>query len=622
MCGIAGIISVDPNIVTNERLKKMTDIIAHRGPDGEGHWISKGGNVGFGHRRLSIIDLSHEAGQPMHYMNRYTIVLNGEIYNYIELKAELIKEGYQFRTQSDTEVLLALYDKKKEKCLNDLDGMFAFAIYDCEQHVVFAARDRFGEKPFFYHYEPGKEFYFGSEIKCLWEAGVSKEVNRQMLYAYVQYGALNDFNDLKRTFYTQCFKLPHSHFIKIDVSNCSIEIKKYYDIDVSQPLENVTVEKAKAAFSELFYSSVKRRLRSDVTVGSSLSGGLDSSLVVTVIDRLKQGTNQKQDTFSAIFPGFEKDEKKYIDYVINKTNVSPHFVIPDENGLLHELDKICWHQEEPFGGASIYVQYCVMQLARENNVTVLLDGQGADEILAGYHSYYLDYFKEMQKKGLSHYRKEITAYNKLHSENTINPRIGGSALSRFKMLLGNSAPLIKTAYHKIKGTPTIFTKEFVREYGENKIGQDMLPSSTLNEALYVSLFRSGLQDLLRFADRNSMAHSREVRLPFLSHELVEYILKLPADYKIRNGWTKWLMRETFTKELPPEIACRKDKIGYEPPQASWLRGHAGIREHAKNSLDYFVAQKILSRQAVETELTKDSTKSAIVWKLLMLNILK
>ena len=172
MCGIAGIISVDKNEVFQDRLKSMTNAIAYRGPDGEGHWISENGNVGFGHRRLSIIDLSHNADQPMHYLDRYTIIFNGEIYNYIELKQILIQQGYLFKTESDTEVLMALYDKEKENCLSLLDGMFSFVIYDNERNEIFAARDRFGEKPFFYSYEPGKYFVFGSEMKCLWAAGI------------------------------------------------------------------------------------------------------------------------------------------------------------------------------------------------------------------------------------------------------------------------------------------------------------------------------------------------------------------------------------------------------------------------------------------------------------------
>ncbi|MBK8683642.1 MAG: hypothetical protein IPN26_00935 [Bacteroidetes bacterium] len=200
MCGIAGIIAKDKGLVTQERLKRMTDVIAHRGPDGEGQWISSNAEVGLGHRRLSIIDLSHEADQPMHYLDRYSIVFNGEIYNYIELKETLLKQGYQFRTASDTEVLMALYHRDGEQCLQLLDGMFSFVLYDEQKQTIFCARDRFGEKPFFYSYEKGKHFYFGSEMKCLWAGGIAKKVNEQMMFNYLAYGTLDNHHDQSQTF--------------------------------------------------------------------------------------------------------------------------------------------------------------------------------------------------------------------------------------------------------------------------------------------------------------------------------------------------------------------------------------------------------------------------------------
>lgn len=272
MCGIAGIVSIDTNKMTKSLIKKMTDIIHYRGPDGDGHWINSDTNVGLGHRRLSIIDLSHEADQPMHYLGRYSIVFNGEIYNYIELKEILVKQGYLFKTSSDTEVLLALYDREKENCLQFLDGMFSFVIYDDEKKEIFAARDRFGEKPFYYSYKPGEYFLFGSEMKCLWEAGVPKEVNNEMLFIYLSYGSLHNPHNEKETFYNNCFILPHSHYLKLSATNISLSIKKYYDIDHKSINHTITEAQAKEKFRELFFTSVSRRLRSDVTVGSSLSG--------------------------------------------------------------------------------------------------------------------------------------------------------------------------------------------------------------------------------------------------------------------------------------------------------------------------------------------------------------
>jgi len=205
----------------------MTDVIAHRGPDGEGHWISPNGQVGLGHRRLSIIDLSQEADQPMHFLERYTIVFNGEIYKYMELRTELGKQGYQFRTHSDTEVLMALYDRDKEQCLSLLDGMFSFVLYDAQEQTAFCARDRFGEKPFFYSYEKGSHFLFGSEMKCLWAGAIPKQINNRMLFNYLSYGYIENTQNLSETFYEKCTRLPHSHYIKINLNELSIQIKKY-----------------------------------------------------------------------------------------------------------------------------------------------------------------------------------------------------------------------------------------------------------------------------------------------------------------------------------------------------------------------------------------------------------
>ncbi len=592
MCGIAGVISVNNNDVNKQRLKKMTDIIAHRGPDGEGHWVSNNGNVGLGHRRLSIIDLSHEADQPMHYLGRYHLVFNGEIYNYLELKDTLVKQGYVFKTSSDTEVLLALYDRDKENCLRLLDGMFSFVIYDEKENEIFAARDRFGEKPFFYNYEPGKHFLFGSEMKCLWEAGVTKKVNNSMLYNYLSYNYLDNPNDLSETFYENCTRLPHSHYIKLSVGDCRMSIKQYYDIDWRNTNYSITINQAEEKFKELFYTSVKRRLRSDVTVGSSLSGGLDSSLVVTVIDALKKGTGQQQDTFSAVFPGFIKDERNYMDYVIAATNVNPHFITPDDKGLIKSIDKLNWHQEEPYGSASIYVQYCVMQLAKENNVTVLLDGQGADEILAGYHVFYKSFFKELSKTNKENYKNETAAYAAMHGSSAINADIRMGMGNKIKLMAGKNAPSIRKLFHHYQQLKNpVFNTDFYRTY--RKSSYEILPQlESLNHALYHSTFKHGMQELLRYADRNSMAHSREVRLPFLYHELVEFLLTLPAEMKMNNGWTKWIMRQTFGNELPPAIRWRKDKIGYEPPYQNWM-DQPYIRERIQHSKQFLSDKNIL-----------------------------
>ena len=366
MCGIAGIISVDKNDVTVARLKAMTDALSHRGPDGEGQWISNDGSTGFGHRRLSIIDLSEAGKQPMHFLNRYSIIFNGAIYNYPELREMCIGKGYKFTSQSDTEVIMAMYDWKKEECLPHFDGMFAFALYDAEEKRIFIARDRFGEKPLYYHYQPGKSFVFASEMKALWAAGIEKEINNRMLYNYMAFNyTLND-NDLSETFFQHIRSLPPAHYIQIDTSTLKFRIKKYCDVDHNQIDTDITIEKAKEKFRELVYTSVSRRLRSDVAVGSSLSGGIDSSIIVSVIDDLNKSKKLKQSTFSAVFPGFEKDETVFINAMLEKMNADAQFTAPDGNTLSEDIAECFYYQEEPFGSASVLAQYEVMKLAKQH----------------------------------------------------------------------------------------------------------------------------------------------------------------------------------------------------------------------------------------------------------------
>lgn len=570
MCGIAGIIHIDKEMVQPAVIKTMTDKIAHRGPDGDAAWTDIENRVGLGHRRLSIIDLSHEADQPMHYADRYTIVFNGEIYNYIELKEDLLKDGYRFKTTSDTEVLMALYDKHKQNCLALLDGMFAFAMYDGKERTLFCARDRFGEKPFFYHFEKGKAFLFASEMKALWSVGVGKEVNNAMLYNYLAEGFLDNPQDASETFYTACKKLPHAHSLTLDVDTIDISIARYYDINTTAINNNITEQAAIEKFRELLHTSVKRRLRSDVPVGSSLSGGLDSSLIVCLIDDIIKGTGQVQKTFSAVFPGFAKDERKYIDKIVAATNAEAHFVTPDGDAMQKEIDTLLYHQEEPVGSASIYVQYCVMRMAKENNVTVLLDGQGADEILAGYHFFYKRFFTELSATNKPLFNAELAAYNKNAAVNSINANVYAGFKNKMAAQFQQVVPVAKKilgSYQEMKNP--LFNKEFYHEYSKHSFS-NVARENTLNQSLYNATMKKGLQELLRYADRNSMAHSREVRVPFLSHELVDFLFTLPATFKMHDGWTKWLMRQSFHQLLPAEICWRKDKIGYEPPQKNWL----------------------------------------------------
>ncbi|MBS1652574.1 MAG: asparagine synthase (glutamine-hydrolyzing) [Bacteroidetes bacterium] len=577
MCGIAGILKFNNEPVTVQELKSMTDIIIHRGPDGEGQWINQKLNIGLGHRRLSIIDLSENAKQPMHYANcRYSITFNGEIYNYIELKEGLKKKGFTFNSDSDTEVLLALYHFKKEECLQDIDGMFAFAIWDEVEQVLFCARDRFGEKPFHYYYDNNK-FVFASEIKQFWQAGIEKNINSEKLLNYIQNGIIDEENNITKTFYKNILRLDAAHYLRITSGN-TISINKYWSINTSTPVFLGTIECAAENFLDLFKNSIRLRLRSDVPVGSSLSGGLDSSSIVMLIDALK-GNEIKQNTFSARFKGFAKDEGKHIEEVVKACkNVLVHYTWPDKDYFEKAFNKVTYHQDEPYGSASIVAQYAVMEIAKQNNVTVLLDGQGADEQLGGYSPYYKLYLDELFLYNQRLFKTEFKAYQAFHQESN------------------NYTPITETLRMKLG------------RYRRKLLNQPLPYKNNLKNALTQHTTHCGLKELLRYADRNSMAHSREVRLPFLSHKLVEFIFSLPDEYKLNNGWTKFILRKAMDNILPNSICWRVDKIGYEPPQNDWLKN-----EKYKTEIDRVV--KALEINV--NEISLNSTSNNMDWRLLM-----
>ncbi|MEO8150716.1 MAG: asparagine synthase (glutamine-hydrolyzing) [Bacteroidia bacterium] len=611
MCGIAGIVSFNGVAVEPARLKKMTDAIAHRGPDGEGFWISEKGNVGLAHRRLAIIDLSDAGKQPMHYAhNRYVLIFNGEIYNYIELRKTLIADGYTFHSQTDTEVLMALYDQKKEKCLEYIDGMFAFALYDNAEQILFCARDRFGEKPFHYFYDEGKRFVFASEMKAMWSADVPKSENEKMFFNFLTTGSLHNSHDLSQTFYKSIYKLKAGHYLKSG-NDGKLIIKKYWDLDYKKTNKNISEKDATEQFRMLMHESVMRRLRSDVTVGSSLSGGLDSSLVVCLIDKINIDKRIKQNVFSARFPGYSRDEGPYMQMVIDRTNVNPYFVFPGEQEFISDLDKLLWHQEEPFRSASIYAQYCVMRTAKQNNTIVLLDGQGADEMLAGYDYFFFHYFLELGKKNPLKLKKELAGYKEQVNRDGMN--LGKSFLLK-SWLPGMTQAIADYNSKKSFSNHEFLSKDYLEYNKSLSIKNDLFEPNNLNALLYQSTLCGPLENLLRFADRNSMAHSVEVRLPYLLHSFVEFIFSLPTGFKIRNGWRKYIMRISFEDLLPAEITWRKDKIGYEPPQDKWLQNKI-LQQRMIDGFYKLADKKILNKNSIDKKLlgNKDATAIPASW---------
>ncbi|MFN2440416.1 MAG: asparagine synthase (glutamine-hydrolyzing), partial [Chitinophagaceae bacterium] len=385
MCGIAGIVSTDKVSVTKDRIASAINTLAHRGRDDQGFFINEGRNAALGHCRLSIIDLTSEASQPMRYLNRYRIVHNGEVYNYIEIKKELEKKGYNFHTQSDTEVMAAAYDAYGAGCLEKFDGMFAFAIWDENKNILFAARDRFGEKPFFFFFDD-EQFLFASEIKALWKMGVNKDVNLKMLYNFLSIGYTTNPFEPKETFFENIYKLPGASFLTYTPNTNELEIEKYWQAEVN--IDNTISEQlAIEKFGFLFSQSIKNRLRSDVAIGTSLSGGLDSSAIIAYCSRFSSDQYSHK-CFTASFSGFEKDELQYAKLVASAFHLEHYIVEIKDNSVVDLMEEIMHHQEQPVVSASALAQYEVYKEVKKAGVTVLLDGQGADEILAGYHKYY------------------------------------------------------------------------------------------------------------------------------------------------------------------------------------------------------------------------------------------
>ncbi len=597
-------------LVATERLTKMTGALAHRGPDGEQCWKNASGTTGLAHRRLAIIDLSDNAVQPMHYLGRYTIVYNGEIYNYIELKKELAAGGYVFASLSDTEVILAAYDCWKENCLQHFDGMFAFAVWDEKEQTLFAARDRLGEKPFFYWFN-GQQLLFASEMKAIWAAGVDKNINEHLLFNFITLGYTQNPRNPSETAYRQINKLPAaSYFSYLPAKQTVIAPVVYWKPGANATNIAIHADEAVEQFYQLFRQSIEKRLRSDVPLGTSLSGGLDSSSIAVMIQQL-QAPNFPLQTFSAVFPGSATDESQYISLLTAEKNIVNFTVQPTADDFINDFEKLCYFHEGFITSASVFAQFKVFELAKQHNITVLLDGQGADEMLAGYHKYYHWYWQELYSNNRSLLTNEITAARQLGIQESWSWKNKLSA--SFPVLAGS---YISNARKKKQLSNTVVSREFADAYGTSYY--QLPPQDSLQQVLYYNTFVNGMEELLQYADRNSMAHGREVRLPFLQHQLVEFVFSLPARFKIKDGRTKWLLRQAMNNLLPAAIAWRTDKIGFEPPQKEWMQ-HPVMQEYIREARKKMVAAGIANQHCVDKELQPMDTHAAgnTDWRLLV-----
>jgi asparagine synthase (glutamine-hydrolysing) len=519
MCGIVGF-----NWPDEEKIRQMTNVISHRGPDDSGIYIDD--TVTLGHRRLSILDLSPRGHQPMKDLERnYFIVYNGEIYNYKEIREELKLKGYKFRSTSDTEVLLKSYIEWGMNCVKKFNGMWAFAIYDKKKNLIFLSRDRFGIKPLYYYFKNDK-FIFGSEIKSLFLHDITKSPNDLAIYDYLMYNIVDHENF---TFFKEIYKIPKATYAVFDISKKTLDIIKYWKLEINK--KTISFNKAKNKVDELFSNSVKLRLRSDVPVGSCLSGGIDSSSIVCKMTKLIDD-KKKINTFTAAYPGFERDEERYVNILSESLKIESSKIYPKHTDLLKDLKKFLYHQEEPVRSTSQYSQYSVMKLASKNRYKVLVDGQGADEMLAGYHYFYGYYLYELFSK--FHWMKLIKIIRKC--KKNINNK---DWLNYFYFML---LPSISQKRYFWKRSKNIISKDFANEFkNKSNFFKKAIKAKNLKDALRIHV-EYKLEELLKWEDRNSMAFSIETRVPFLDYRLVEFIFNLIPDQIINDCYTKYIFR--------------------------------------------------------------------------------
>jgi asparagine synthase (glutamine-hydrolysing) len=575
MCGIAALVAA-PDCWVRDALVAMTRIVAHRGPDGEGH-VAFGGTdlrargcageaptpatVALGHRRLSIVDLSDAGRQPMASADgRCWIVYNGEVYNHVELRTELASLGHRFVSSSDTEVVLTAYRQWGEDCVHRFNGMFAFALVDRTRRILWAVRDRFGVKPLYWWRAPSGFLALASEIKQFtvlpgWCARLNGARARDFLVA----GA---YDHTDETLFAGVRQLHggEAMTVSLDDDEPRPRIRRWYAL-AAHPFSG-SFEEAAAQFRTLLSDAVRLQLRADVPVGSCLSGGLDSSAIVCLAGKHVGSENRSAPThaFSAVSDSPRYDERRYAEAVAARAGFALHTVEPSPGALLGALDALVWAQDEPFGSTSILAQAEVFRLAAQHGVKVMLDGQGADEALGGY-----PVFRGAAIAELLLSARWWSALQEIFAGGTLLARLLASGLVR-------SAMRSRERRHAFgwldlerldvgdEPTPALTTAAARRSFAALSREQ---------------LLRTSLPALLHWEDRSSMMHSIEARVPFLDHRLVEFVLGLPTHFKYASGLTKRILRESLADLLPPEVTERRDKLGFQLAEDEWMRAQPG-----------------------------------------------
>jgi asparagine synthase (glutamine-hydrolysing) len=528
----------------------MAATMGKRGPDGQGLWRDEVAGLAF--RRLAIIDLHERSSQPMH-LDHLHLVFNGEIYNYLELRDALRGLGHEFRTEGDGEVLLHAWAEWDEAALERLNGMFAFAVWDDRARRLTLCADPFGEKPLYYAVASNGRVVFGSEIKAiLQDPDVEARADDSALRAYI---AHNVVPPMHRSYFAGVHRLPGGHLLRLEDGRPTVE-RWWRPTRVEVPGAR---DEAARELRALVLDAIRLRLRSDVAVGTSLSGGLDSSMVVMLSAEL--AGDHRRHAFTARFPGFERDEWAYASEVAHAAGVVQHHPVePRPEEVLADLEALVLDHEEPVGSLSVYAQWRVNAAAREAGVVVLLDGQGADELFGGY---------AIAEGFAMRSASPAAALRELRAS-------GPDAGRQFVLALGSELlpGRLRRAYRR--HTAAAYAGRELA--GDASLGEPAAPEAwiagepdPLRRELMREAFVTSLPQLLRYADRSSMAQSREVRLPFLDRRIADFALSLPAGWLWSGGRSKALLRDAGRGLLPEAVLARRDKVGFEPPQALWLR---------------------------------------------------
>jgi asparagine synthase (glutamine-hydrolysing) len=555
MCGIAGIIGQK---ASKSGILQMLECQKHRGPDFTDHYIEDH-KIALGHNRLSIIDLSSNANQPFTSEDgNFVMVFNGEIYNYIELRKEL-QPKYYFRTQSDTEVLLNAYKEWGKKCLDKLNGMFAFAIWNKNEHSFFAARDRFGVKPFYYHFD-NSNFHFASEIKTIFASGVAKVPNENVWSNFFSEGSYGLPNE---TFWKEINQLPGGHCLTL--KDNSLQIEKWYSFETrTKLLFNHFETNEEEYITNLLLKAINLRFRADVPVGFNLSGGLDSSTLLALIDQ-QDIDKSAVEAFTFVTNDERYDELSWVRSMLENRPFHLN-VCPLSANEIPELSlNMSQHQMEPYGGIPTIAYSKIFQAARQKGVKVLLDGQGSDEAWAGY-DYYIN-----------------------NSQNIVQ----GVAKSPFRTK-------VLDADFAAKAQKTMYGKPF---------------EDNLQNLQYRDLFYTKIPRALRFNDRVSMLHGTELREPFLDYELVEYVFSRPTDFKIKNGVQKWMLRKIAEQFLQKDLVLAP-KRALQTPQREWLS--VDLKDWVRAEVETLYSNNWFNKKELETELNSffngDNQSSFHIWQ--------